>query len=40
VFSAGFDDTYPLPAANWTTIGDPSDHKGFKYKDKLLAAVR
>jgi glucose/arabinose dehydrogenase len=38
VFSAGFDDTYPLPAANWTTIGDPSDHKGFKYKDKLLAA--
>jgi glucose/arabinose dehydrogenase len=38
VMSAGFDDTYPLPAANWKVIGDPADHKGFKYADKLLAA--
>src|SRR5262249_13601003 len=38
VKSAGFDDTYPLPAGNWAYIGDPADAKGFKYKDKLLAA--
>jgi glucose/arabinose dehydrogenase len=38
VFSADFDDTYALPSGNWTTMGDPVDHKGFKYKDKLLAA--
>jgi glucose/arabinose dehydrogenase len=38
VASATFDDTYNLPAANWEAIGDPADHKGFKYKDKLLAA--
>jgi glucose/arabinose dehydrogenase len=38
VVSATFDDTYNLPAANWEPIGDPADHKGFKYKDKLLAA--
>ena len=38
VMSATFDDTYNLPAANWAPIGDPADHKGFKYKDKLLAA--
>jgi glucose/arabinose dehydrogenase len=38
VVSATFDDTYTLPAANWEPIGDPADHKGFKYKDKLLAA--
>ncbi len=38
VTSAGFDDTYPLPAGNWAYIGDPADGKGFKYKDKLLAA--
>jgi glucose/arabinose dehydrogenase len=38
VTSAGFDDTYPLPALNWKVIGDPADHKGFKYSDKLLAA--
>jgi glucose/arabinose dehydrogenase len=38
VLSADFDDTYPLPAANWKVIGDPADHKGFKYADKLLAA--
>jgi glucose/arabinose dehydrogenase len=38
VMSAGFDNTYPLPAANWKVIGDPADHKGFKYADKLLLA--
>src|SRR5262249_62020158 len=38
VVSADFDDTYPLPAGNWQPIGDAVDHKGFKYKDKLLAA--
>jgi glucose/arabinose dehydrogenase len=38
VVSADFDDTYPLPAGNWLPIGDPSEHKGFKYKDKLRAA--
>jgi glucose/arabinose dehydrogenase len=38
VVSASFDDTYPLPAVNWKVIGDPTDHKGFKYTDKLLAA--
>ncbi len=34
VVGVGFDDTYPLPAANWQTIGKPADHKGFKYKDR------
>jgi len=38
VVSADFDDTYNLPAGNWEPIGDTVDHKGFKYKDKLLAA--
>ena len=38
VMSASFDDTYPLPAANWQVIGVPADHKGFKYSDKTLAA--
>jgi glucose/arabinose dehydrogenase len=38
VVSATFDDTYPLPAGNWKVIGDPADHRGFKYADKLLAA--
>jgi glucose/arabinose dehydrogenase len=38
VVSANFDDTYALPAGNWEPIGDPVDHKGFKFKDKLLAA--
>jgi glucose/arabinose dehydrogenase len=38
VTSATFDDTYDLPAANWKVIGDPADHKGWKYADKLLAA--
>jgi glucose/arabinose dehydrogenase len=33
VVGTGFDDTYPLPAGNWETIGKPADHKGFKYKD-------
>jgi glucose/arabinose dehydrogenase len=38
VTSAGFDDTYPLPAGNWKPIGDPADNKGFKYADKLQVA--
>jgi glucose/arabinose dehydrogenase len=38
VVSVDFDDTYNLPAGNWQPIGDTVDHKGFKYKDKLLAA--
>jgi glucose/arabinose dehydrogenase len=32
--SGGFDDTYPLPmGSSWSTIGDPSDAKGYRYKD-------
>jgi glucose/arabinose dehydrogenase len=39
VVGNGIDDTYPLPAgANWSPIGDPVDGKGFRYKDKALAA--
>lgn len=38
VVGAGIDDTYPLPAANWESIGKPGDGKGFKYKDAALAA--
>jgi glucose/arabinose dehydrogenase len=38
VVSADFDDTYSLPAGNWLPIGAAADHKGFKYKDRLLAA--
>jgi glucose/arabinose dehydrogenase len=35
---AAFDQCYCMPAANWSVIGNPTDHKGFKYKDgKLLA---
>ena len=38
VVGTGFDETYPLPAANWLPIGQPADQKGFKYKDgKRLA---
>jgi glucose/arabinose dehydrogenase len=38
VVSADFDDTYSLPFGNWAPIGNAADHKGFTYKDKLLAA--
>ncbi len=38
VVGTGIDDTYALPAANWLPIGDPADHKGFKYKDRMLVA--
>jgi glucose/arabinose dehydrogenase len=39
VMSAGFSPPpYPLPAGNWTVIGKPADHKGFKYKDSKLLA--
>ena len=29
----GFDDTYPMPAGSWSVIGDPSNAKGYRYKD-------
>jgi hypothetical protein len=38
VVSANFDNTYSLPFGNWAPIGDAADHKGFKYKDRLLTA--
>jgi len=32
--AGGFDDTYPLPmGSSWSTIGDPSAAKGYRYKD-------
>jgi glucose/arabinose dehydrogenase len=37
VSGAGFDDTYALPAGNWSYIGAPGDGKGFRYKDRFLA---
>jgi len=36
--NGSFDDVYSLPAANWTLIGKPGQGKGYKYKDKALAA--
>lgn len=38
VVGTTFDDTYPLPAANWKPIGKAVDHKGFNYKDSHLTA--
>ena len=35
---AAFDQCYPLPAGNWSVIGNLTDHKGFKYKDSKLLA--
>jgi len=35
---AAFDQCYPLPAGNWTVIGELADHKGFKYKDSKRLA--
>ena len=32
------DNTYSLPAGNWALVGKPGQNKGYKYKDKLLAA--
>ena len=28
-----FDDTYPMPTGSWSVIGDPSNAKGYRYKD-------
>jgi len=36
--NGSFDDVYNLPAANWSLIGKPGQGKGYKYKDKTLAA--
>ncbi|HXJ34913.1 MAG TPA: hypothetical protein VMS22_12850 [Candidatus Eisenbacteria bacterium] len=33
-----FDELYDLPAANWALVGKPGEGKGYKYKDKTLAA--
>ena len=30
----GFDDTYVLPASNWSLVGKSGQGKGYKYKDK------
>ena len=38
VAGAAFDQCYPLPAGNWSVIGNLTDHKGFKYKDSKLLA--
>lgn len=32
------DNTYNLPPGNWALVGKPGQNKGYKYKDKLLAA--
>jgi hypothetical protein len=32
VVGAGFNDTYALPAANWSYIGHAGDNKGYKFK--------
>src|SRR5262249_1198270 len=37
VSSAGFDDTYPLPAGSWVYLGAQGAGKGYVYRDKLLA---
>ena len=36
--SAGFDATYPLPAAHWGLIGKAGQNKGYKYKDNKLTS--
>jgi hypothetical protein len=38
VRSATFDDTYVLPAANWSVIGQPGANRGFSYRDRSLLA--
>ena len=38
VAGAAFDQCYPLPAGNWSVIGNLTDHKGFKYKDSKQLA--
>lgn len=38
VAGAAFDECYPLPAGNWTVMGNAADHKGFKYKDSKRLA--
>jgi glucose/arabinose dehydrogenase len=37
VSSAGFDDTYTLPAGGWKYVGAPGAGKGYVYRDKALA---
>ena len=37
VKGTGFDDTYPLPAANWRYIGYAGQGRGYFYKDKDLS---
>jgi hypothetical protein len=34
--AGGFDNAYPMPASGWSYVGDPSDPKGYKYKDAKL----
>ena len=36
--SGGFDDTYVMPASNWSLVGKPGQAKGYKYKDPTLSA--
>jgi hypothetical protein len=36
--AAGFDQTYPLPAANWSLMGKPGANAGYKYRDTSLSA--
>jgi hypothetical protein len=38
VRSATFDDTYVLPAANWSVIGQAGATRGFSYRDRSLLA--
>jgi hypothetical protein len=36
--AAGFDRTYPLPAQNWSLVGNPGANAGYKYRDTNLVA--
>lgn len=33
-----FDNTYPLPASDWTYIGKPGENRGYRYLDRSAAA--
>ncbi|HVN75198.1 MAG TPA: hypothetical protein VMT19_02695 [Thermoanaerobaculaceae bacterium] len=35
--TAGFDDTYPLPAVGWKLVGKPAAGKGWRYTDRVRA---
>ena len=37
VASAGFDDTYGLPASGWSYVGSAGQQKGYRYSDRSLA---